>query len=523
VSSSTDQLWQRAQHHIEVKQLAAARATLETLLRQAPGHTSARMLLASTILNLGQVREATRQAVMAAQSPPQDAKTICLIAQFLIRLGEMTAARDCLQHPATLRVRDGRVLAALGHAHERLGDHVSAMAFMDRARAVGYNNPDFRYFHSLQLQYNGHMAEAQSELEACVRAGTLRGRVSLTLARLRKQTPENNHLDSIRRQLQSVKPGSEDHAAFEFAQFKELEDLRDYPAAFSALQRGNEIMYRRVNHDTAHEQALFNGVIARCTAEFMRPHATTLEGPTPIFIVGLPRSGTTLLDRILGNHSKVISTGERSDFPRQLDWTADYHSRDLLDDSLMERADNIDYAELGSRYLAQTQWRARGKPFYVDKLPPNYMLLGFIHRALPHAPILHMVRDPMDVCFSNYKALFGDASYSYSYNFSALAAHYASYRRLMRHWHAVMPGRIFDVDYTRLVNDPEGLIRPVLDYCGLPYEPDCADLSRNTAAVDSLSSAQVREPIHTRTLGEWRHYEPQLQPLRDLLQGSAHL
>jgi hypothetical protein len=156
-------------------------------------------------------------------------------------------------------------------------------------------------------------------------------------------------------------------------------------------------------------------------------------------------------------------------------------------------------------------------PYYVDKLPPNYQLVGLIHRALPRAPILHMTRDPMDVCFSNYKALFGD-THTYSYAIPALAARHSRYSRLMRHWAAVLPGRVYDVSYRQLVGDADNVVRGILEYCGLGYEPGCADLRRNKTAVDTLSSAQVREPIHTRTLGEWRRYERLLLPLQVALQ-----
>ena len=148
---------------------------------------------------------------------------------------------------------------------------------------------------------------------------------------------------------------------------------------------------------------------------------------------------------------------------------ADQHGHKLLDQDMVKAAGETDFAEVGRRYLEQTQWRAGGRPFYVDKLPPNFMLAGFIRRALPQARILHMVRDPMELCFSNYRALFGDA-FAYSYDLDALAAHHAQYRRLMRHWHEVMPGAIHDVDYAALVHDPEAATRALLAHCGLPFE-----------------------------------------------------
>ncbi|GAP65746.1 TPR repeat-containing protein [Mizugakiibacter sediminis] len=505
--------WARAERYIAEGQLPAARAALETLLREAPGQVQARLLLSSVLLGQGRLREACAQLLAAAEALPGDAETICTVAHCLLRVGETVAARACLEHPEIARTRSGPTLARLAHVRQALGEHEASLALMDRAAAHGFDNPDFRYFRSLQLQFNGRVREAEEELEACLRLGPTFGRASLTLARMRKQTAEHNHLDYIAAQLQRVEPGSEDHAAFEFARFKELDDLGRHDEAWLALARGNALMYARQQHDPEHERALFDGIAARCTPAFLRATAARMEGPTPIFIVGLPRTGTTLLERILGNHSQVASAGELPDFPRQLRWATDCHGGSLIDFGVIERARDADYAELGRRYLAQTQWRAQGRRFYVDKLPPNYMLAGFIHRALPQAPILHMTRAPMDVCFSNWKALFGDA-YAYSYDLDALAAHYGHYRRLMRHWHDAMPGALLDVSYAELVQDPEAVARKVLEFCGLPYEDGCVEVTRNRGPVATLSSAQVREPIHTRSLGEWRRYERRLAPLR---------
>ncbi|MHB8678219.1 MAG: tetratricopeptide repeat-containing sulfotransferase family protein [Rudaea sp.] len=519
---SAERLWLRAQQYIANGQIAAARISLESLLNREPQRTDARMLLASTILSEGRVREAAAHATVAARYLPDDAGAASTIVHCLLRLGETVAARDCLLGIEAGKIRDGRLLTALAHAWQALGDHPQALTLMDRAKALGFDNPDFRYFRSLQLQFNGRLAEAREELEACLRLGPTYGRASLTLARMRKQTRDSNHLDYIRRQLHSVERGSEDHASFEFAQFKELEDLGDYDEAFAALERGNAVMYARAKHDVSRDQALFDALIRATPAEFVNIAGTgaDVDGPMPIFVVGLPRSGTTLLDRILDNHSQVISTGERSEFPRQLRWAADSHGHEMIDPALIERLPGIDFAELGRRYLEQTQWRARGHAFYVDKLPPNFMLIGLIHRALPRAPILHMEREPMDVCYSNYKAMFGD-SYAYSYDIPALAAHYTQYRRLMRHWHATLPGRVLDVSYNDLVADPETVATWVFEHCRLTRESGCANLSRNKTAVDTLSSAQVREGIHARALGEWRRYERQLASLWAELEALA--
>jgi len=172
----------------------------------------------------------------------------------------------------------------------------------------------------------------------------------------------------------------------------------------------------------------------------------------------------------------------------------------------------LDYAGIGARYFAQTQWRAPGTSHFIDKLPINYMQLGFIRQALPGARILHMTRAPMDVCFSNYRAFFGEG-YAYSYALDALAAHYLDYRRLMRHWHSVMPDAILDVSYNALTGDSERVAREVFDFCGLAFEPTALDIRTNMTAAATLSTMQVRDGIQRRE-GDWQPYASQLDALR---------
>jgi tetratricopeptide (TPR) repeat protein len=510
------QLWEDGQQQISGGRLDAARSSFENLVQIDPWHVPGRLLLASVLLAQGRVRAAAEQSKYAAFALPNDANLICRVAQCLVKVGEINAARACMRHPEIGRSRSGPALAALAHIYQGLNLHAESLALMDRARALGFDNPDFRYFRAIQLQFNGRVAEAESELEACLRLGPTFGRASLTLARLRKWSVDDNHLEFIRRRLEAVEHGSEDHAAFEFAQYKELEDLGRYEEAWAALQRANAVMHERLKHRVQDEQDLFDAVIARCDGEFTRLPAHRFDGPVPIFIVGMPRSGTTLLERILGNHSQVMPAGELADFSRQWRWVADQHGHKLLDQAMVKAAGEIDFAEVGRRYLEQTQWRAGGRPYYVDKLPPNFMLAGFIRRALPQARIVHMARDPMDLCFSNYRALFGDA-FAYSYDLDALAAHHAQYRRLMRHWYEVMPGAIHDAHYTTVVHDTEAATRALLDHCGLPFEAGCLDTASNPAPVATLSSAQVRERIHARGLQAWKPYASPLTALRQAL------
>lgn len=509
-------LWAQARAYIAQRRWNEATHALHALLRSQTETAPVLLLLASVCLATGSVRGAVAHLQQAAASLADDVNAIGRVAQALARIGETRAAHACLAHPEIARAANARALLMLAHVSQGLGQHAEALALMERARGLGLDGADFRYFRALQLQFNGRIAEAEVEMESCLAMGPTFGRASLTLARVRRQTAASNHVQFIRSRLAAVEQGSEDHAAFEFALHKELDDLGQYEEAWHALQRGNGVMRRRLGHDPSNERAIFDALVARFDTETAPAKEAIPAGPVPIFIVGMPRSGTTLLERIIGNHSMVMPAGELADFPRQLRWAADLHGHALVDLPLLGACGRLDFALLGRRYLDQTQWRAQGRRFYVDKLPPNFMLIGFIRRALPHARILHMVRDPMDVCFSNYRALFGDA-YAYSYGLESLGHHHRQYLRLMQHWHRTMPGSVLDIDYDELVRDTGSATRRLLGFCGLPYEPACLDTTSNEAPVATLSSAQVRMPIHQRSLGEWRRYERQLQPLRDAL------
>jgi len=514
MTDSTARLWGRAQRHLSDGQLVAARIVLESLLQRDSAHVHALLTLSGIVFSEHRVRDAAAYALTAMRHLPADGGLIVDTAMALLRVGETVAARDCLDQPALSDTHEGFVLMGLATLRKMLGEHREALALFNQAAAAGMGTIDFRFQRALELIFNGQMDEAEAELKTCLRLERSFGRGALALTRLHKQTAEKNHLNDLRERLQEVEQGTEDHAALEFAVYKELEDTGRYDLAWGALERGNAILFARQQYDSSYERQLFDNLIRRCTPQLLQAADVGHEGPQPIFIIGMPRSGTTLLDRVLGNHSQVVSAGELDDFGLQLRWVADH--RTTLDDYVLQRLPELDYAELGRRYLERTQWRAQGARFYVDKLPRNWMVAGLIHRALPQARILNLVRDPMDVCFSNFRALLGD-TFPWSYDLQALAAHYRQYRRVLAHWHAAMPGQILDVPYNELTRDPETMARKVLDYCGLEWEPGCVDITRNKAAVATLSMSQVREQIHTRFFEEWRNYEQQLQPLRQAI------
>jgi hypothetical protein len=477
-------------------------------------------LLASVHLAGGSARAGARETLAAAQHLPNDASVIARVAQALRQLGETNAARAALAHPAIAASRDPRALLALAQVQQGLGEHAAALALIDRALALGLDSPDVRYARAVQLQFHGRLGEAQAELERCLRMGPTYGRASVTLARLRRATPERNQLEFIAHRLGEVASGSEDEAAFEFARYTELEALGRDDEAWAALARGNALMHARLQSQSSFdEEALLAAIVAKATPEFLAAGAgsdapPSPQQPQPVFVFGMPRSGTSLLESLLGRHSQVASAGELIEFSKLWRQVADVHGHAIADPRLL--AADADFAQVGRRYLEQTRWRAQGRTHYIDKLPPNFWLAGFIRKALPQARILHLVREPMELCFSNFRALFGD-SYAYSYDLETLAAHHARYRRLMQHWHAAMPGAIHDVDYAALVAEPEATLRAALRHIGVDFESACLETGLDAGPVATLSSAQVRAPLSDRARRDWQRYATQLAPMGQLL------
>ncbi len=509
--------WQDALQNLARGRTASAKAHLEALQVSWP-HDARTDLLASRIAwQEDRVRDATRYARAAAAQVMTDPAVLCAVVEALLGVGEVVVARECLAHPALVGSEETRWLLQLARYRQSLDEHAEALRLVECAIAKGAEGPDVRFRHGVLLYFNGRLSEAEAELVACLRGEPGRGRVALALSRLRRQTHEDNHLDLIATGLVKAAHGTWDHAALLFAQYKEFEDLGRHDDAWQALKRGNAVMHARTAYDAAASQAYLDRLADACSHDLVAPRVQASEGPQPIFILGMARSGTTVLERMLGNHSQVISAGELVDFGMQLHWAAD--TVNTHSNKFVSRIPDLDLADVGRRYLAQTQWRAKGRRFYIDKQPPNWALAGLIHAALPGARILHMVRDPMDVCFSNWRAFFGK-TYAYSYELGDLASYYLAYRRTMAHWHKVMPGAIMDVHYADLVQNPEATLHKVFAFCGLDWESGCDNIARNAAPSATLSAAQVRGTVRRDTSSRWMRYVPQLSRLEQLLAES---
>ena len=304
-----------------------------------------------------------------------------------------------------------------------------------------------------------------------------------------------------------------------FALGKALEDQGDYAASFGYYERGNALKRAESQYSAELIETNTRLQIETCTVNFFARLAECgAPDPDPIFIVGLPRSGSTLIEQILASHSKVEGTLE---LPNVQQIVARLRGRkpdpaNPRYPGILKELKGDDFREMGERYLRETRVYRHGRPFFIDKMPNNFRHLGLIHAMLPNARIIDARREPMACCFSNLKQLFAKGQ-EFTYSIEDIARYYRTYLELMRHWMKVLPGRILLVHHEDVVNDLEGNVRRILEFCGLEFESACVQFHLNERSVRTASSEQVRQPIYREGLEHWKHYEPWLGPLRNAL------
>lgn len=510
--------WQQAERLLQSGQPAQAGAIYQALAAEPELAAICNLRLSLIASREGDLRLATARALAAWEAKGSDPDLLDMVCKRLYSLGELGKAVDVAMSPAMLASRNPIPLAELGKLMSDAMLPEQALTLVRRSRELGLDSAAVRYLLGLNLMYAGRVDEAEAELEAALRQDPRLAHAAWTLAKLRTQTPDSNHVERLRDALASMGEERGDAVLLHYALFKELDDLGRHDEAWASLERGMRLRRAQVRYDADATRALFEH-LAGVTGKPSSPPPSTADEATPIFIVGMPRSGTTLLERILGAHAQVADAGELHDFTRQLRWVANRAGSPYLDLDLAMRLQNADLAQAGRRYIEQTRWRSGGKAFFTDKMPANFLNLGYIAQALPHARILHMVREPMDTCFSNLKEFFA-GPYAHSYDQVEMADYYLRYQRLMDHWRTQFPGRILDVHYDQLASDPERVAREVLGFCGLPWQEGLLDIQARTGSVATASAMQVREPIRRRSSAQWAPYAQYLEPMRVRLEAG---
>lgn len=423
----------------------------------------------------------------------------------------LSAPRFAAEAPAQAIAEGVVMLSSIGAADQALSLAQAGLARMPA-------DPSLLFVRGNLHAFAGRFNAAEADYEQSMVSDPALFQASWMLAGLRRQRPEDNHVERLRAQLARATTGRMGEIYLNFALHKELDDLGRHREAWEALERGCRAKRRKIAYDPEATAALFDALREVCTASFVTTSPDIGAGqPMPVFIVGMHRSGTTLLERMLGAHTSVVSGGESHAFAEAMKLATNYGAPGVLHLETVRRAQQADFAAVADSYGVAARWLARGHGYFTEKLPGNFLHAGFIARALPHARIIHMRRDAVGTCFSNLRTLFSEAA-PYSYEQQELAGYHRHYKRLAEHWHEVLGPRILDVDYAALVVDPEGQMRRIAAFCGLPFETAMLSPSGDGSSVVTASAADVRSGIVAGRDNAWEPYEAYLQPLLEELQ-----
>ena len=479
-------------HHVEAMRLLAriavardihadAQVLFEGILELAPGDQPARLEYAQVLLKRQLYLEAERQAETLLAAEPGDRNYRTLHALTQVGLGKHRQAIELYralltdaQQPAELHLSIAHLLKTVGETEAAVGEYRAAAAQRHDYGDAYWSLANLKTYRFTEEEI-GRMVGAEAA------PGT--------------STEDRYHLC--------------------FALGKGFEDRQAYEQSFEYYLRGNSLKRASIDYRPELMERNTELQIEVCTPALFERHRTSgAPAADPIFVVGLPRAGSTLIEQILASHSLVEGTYELPDVPRLV---AELHGRDAQYPQILASLSGEELRALGDRYLSGTRaYRMTERPRFIDKMPNNFRNIGLIHLMLPNAKIIDVRREPMACCFANFKQLFAEGQL-FTYGLEDIARYYRTYLELMTHWEAVLPGRVLRVHYEDVVQDLEGNVRRVLEFCGLEFEPACVAFHRTERSVRTASSEQVRRPIYREGLEHWRHYERWLGPLREAL------
>ncbi|MGO9635125.1 MAG: tetratricopeptide repeat-containing sulfotransferase family protein [Steroidobacteraceae bacterium] len=418
---------------------------------------------------------------------------------------------------------DAAAWTLIGDFCTQLEDYPRAGAAYDEAARRAPANARILFNRAAVRRFLGELDAAERDYDRVIELDPRDGEAWLNRTRMRTQGPDRNHIPELEQLLGRGLDSWQREVPIRFALAKEYEDIGEYRRSWDHLKDGAALRRRHLRYDVAKDLATVDWIIE---AYPMHPgSAGTQAGcpsAEPIFIVGMPRTGTTLLERIIAGHPDVFGAGELMHYAAALIAAAARKAgrADLPRRELVAASATVDFAALGADYLERTRPRTGGHARFTDKMPLNYLYCGSIARALPKARILHLTRHPLATIYAVYKTLFNQG-YPFSYDLDEIADYYIGYRRLMDHWRLALPDRILDVSYEQLVSAPEPEGRRVFDFLGLEWRPECLAFHERSDATATASAAQVRQPIYRTSIDQWKNYQSELEPVAERLRAAG--
>lgn len=478
-----------------------------------------RLTAASQVFQqLGDFAQMLACAERASALAPGDVKLQTREIECQIYSGRIDQARVLLGRMELMAWLDGSLLQHVATLYIHAASHADAHRCYERAATQMPDDASTLYNLASSCVAMGELERAEQLFNRVIALRPDDFDAYQNRAGLRGWTRESNHVDELKAALARLPADHPGRVALGYALAKEYEDLQEHSLSFSALQAAANCRRQRLAYRVEGDVAAMARIREVFDAEALaQPRPAATPGDPSLFVLGLPRSGTTLVDRILCSHSQVKSLGEINSFAFALMSQANGPGDKL---AMINRSARLDFVRLGNDYRTALGSYGVQAGLLLNKTPSNYLYLGLIHLALPDARVVHLRRHPLDSCYAMYKTLFR-MGYPFSYSLEDLGHYYLAYHRLMAHWRALIPGSFHEVDYESLVQEQEAQSRALLRHCDLPWEDACLQFHRNAAPAATASASQVRRPLYASSVQRWRSYERELAPLAEFLSANG--
>ncbi|MCC9662095.1 sulfotransferase [Pseudoalteromonas sp. MB41] len=518
-----------AWHFINQKNVVKAKQACQAINEQYP--KSADGWYASSFLSL-QLQEFTSAINTADKTlalEPQQPQWLIHKINILLNI-DKTAAITLSEKLKSQAYNHFKNIIDCAHLFTQLADYNQAQFYYQRAiKRINENNQPKAasqlYFNLASVErYLGNINQAECLLNKAITLNPNDSEAYFLRSSLKKQQLNNHHINELTLRLKNEQISPLAKTQFYYARAKEQEDIADYANSFKSLYLGAEIRRANMRYAPNADIDTLKQIATTYNHGFFKAHkgAPRCENNQAIFILGLPRTGSTLVERIISQHDQVVSAGELNDFALQMinEVKKNSQTQPKSKTELVELSQYIDFKSLGENYINQARPSITHQQRFIDKLPLNSLYIGLIHQALPNAKIIHVTRHPLDTCYSMYKQLFTHG-YPFSYNLEELAHYYVEHHQLMQHWQTLLPKVIHQVSYEDLVTDLPNQAKQLIDYCDLDWQAQCCEFEKNNAPSTTASATQVRQKIYQSSKGKWQHFANELSPIQKILEQAG--
>ena len=521
-SAEPDPLLVKAQQHYSKKGYVQAQRICCEILNKDPTHRVALYLLALCELYSGHQDEAVTALTKLVKRYPKHINGLVLLSKIYSSLRDHVKSTQFARQALELNVKDDRVLALLAGIFGKSEDHYSARLAYEKAIQISPDNAAHLCNYASILRIEGRIDETINVLEKCIEIDGNHCKAHWILSSLKRQTKTDNHIQRLKDIGDNNNINSEGKMLINFALSNEYEDIGEYKRAFAHLSQACSLKRKSIQYDFDKDKLQFRQLEELFDSVYIRKNSDSgYTGYAPIFILGMPRTGSTLIEQILGANKKLFAAGELSTFGNEIAGLFQSQTNQTLDFSTLDSLE-VNYHELGRTYVNKSMAfinSAKHKSAFdssitfIDKMPQNFFYIGFIFLALPNAKIIVTEKGAMDTCLSNFKQLYNDPFYQFSYQLDELGKYFIEYHRLMRHWKNLFGRRLFIIKYEKFVNNPELNAEKIFKYCGLKWNKEYLEYARQAAHVATASATQIRKPIHKNSVNRWQKYQRQLSPL----------